>query len=55
MTATLLDGKATAAGTFANNGEREFLSPEPGEATDWVLVLDDVAKNYPVPGARAKD
>ncbi len=47
-------GEATAAGSFANEGEREFVSPTPGEVMDWVLVLDDAAKNFPPPGARAK-
>ncbi len=44
------DGKATAIGTFTNSGEREFISPNPGEDIDWVLVLDDAAKNFPRPG-----
>ncbi len=46
------DGKATAIGTFENKGEREFTPPDKGEMLDWVLVLDDVAKNYPPPGTR---
>ena len=46
------DGQAAAIGEFANTGEREFTPPDKGEMLDWVLVLDDVAKNYPVPGAR---
>jgi hypothetical protein len=46
------DGKATAIGTFENKGQREFTPPAYGEMIDWVLVLDDVAKNYPAPGAR---
>ena len=45
------DGKATQIGTFANTGEHEFVSPEQGELIDWVLVLDDAAKNYPAPGS----
>ncbi len=44
------DGKATAIGEFANDGEREFTPPDPGEHLDWVLVLDDVANGYPPPG-----
>lgn len=44
------DGKATALGTFGNKGVREFTPPDYGEMTDWVLVLDDAAKNYPEPG-----
>jgi len=46
------DGKAKAIGTFPNEGEREFTPPDKGEMLDWVLVLDDAAKNYPAPGTR---
>lgn len=46
------DGKATAIGTFDNKGERQFTPPDKGEMIDWVLVLDDAAKNYPAPGSR---
>ena len=45
-------GAATRIGEFANTGERAFVSPEPGENLDWVLVLDDAARNYPPPGSR---
>ncbi len=48
------DGSAAAIGEFPNTGEREFISPNPGEALDWVLVLDDAAKNFPAPGQPAK-
>lgn len=44
------DGQATAIGDFSNTGEREFTPPDNGEMLDWVLVLDDAAKNYPPPG-----
>jgi len=44
------DGRATAAGTFANSGEREFIPPDAGELLDWVLVLDDAARKYAPPG-----
>ena len=44
------DGKAAAFGEFPNTGEREFIPPDKGEMLDWVLVLDDAAKNYPAPG-----
>ncbi len=43
-------GKATDAGTFSNTGQRTFISPDPGEALDWILVLDDASKKYPAPG-----
>jgi hypothetical protein len=39
-------------GEFPNTGEREFTAPAKGELLDWVLVLDDAAKTYPVPGSR---
>lgn len=48
------DGKATEIGTFANQGEREFVTPDQGEMLDWVLVLDDASKRYPAPGTVAK-
>jgi hypothetical protein len=38
-------------GEFSNAGERTFTPPNPGELLDWVLVLDDVSKNYPPPGS----
>jgi hypothetical protein len=44
------DGKATAIGEFPTAGEPDFISPSPGELTDWVLVLDDAAKGFPPPG-----
>ena len=44
------DGSATEIGTFANTGEHVFVPPTPGEALDWVLVLDDAARNYGAPG-----
>lgn len=43
-------GKATKIGKFANTGEKTFISPEPGEMSDWILVLDDASKKYPAPG-----
>ncbi len=47
------DGSAAAIGEFENTGEREFTPPNPGEALDWVLVLDDAAKGFPPPGTHA--
>jgi hypothetical protein len=44
------DGRATRIGSFPNTGERTFTPPDPGEMVDWVLVLDDAARNYPAPG-----
>jgi hypothetical protein len=45
------DGHAASIGTFSNTGEREFTPPDAGEMLDWVLVLDDEARNYPPPGS----
>jgi hypothetical protein len=44
------NGQAEEIGTFENKGARKFTTPTDGEMLDWVLVLDDVAKNYPKPG-----
>lgn len=46
------NGKAIRIGKFANMGTQSFNSPEPGENTDWILVLDDASKKYPAPGAK---
>ncbi len=46
------DGKAEAIGEFPNTGERKFISPTPGEALDWILVLDDASQRFPPPGAQ---
>lgn len=40
-------GNARPAGEHAAQAEVEF---QPPSAEDWVLVLDDAAKNYPPPG-----
>lgn len=44
-------GKPFRQLTHAN--DKLTLDPpgEPGEGNDWILVLDDAAKGYPVPGA----
>lgn len=47
-------GKATEIGEFENSGEQQFVPPDDGELLDWVLVLDEAAKNYPPPGQSAK-
>ncbi|MCX7664944.1 MAG: glycoside hydrolase family 140 protein [Gemmataceae bacterium] len=44
------NGKATLIGEFPNTEKRKFTPPDVGELLDWVLVLDDAAKNYPAPG-----
>jgi hypothetical protein len=44
-------GKAKMSGDFAKADTREFTTPSGGTDDDWVLVLDDAAKKYPVPGS----
>jgi hypothetical protein len=44
------NGEAAVIGEFLNTGEQEFTPPDYGEMLDWILVLDDVSKNYPPPG-----
>ncbi|HTH48446.1 MAG TPA: glycoside hydrolase family 140 protein [Candidatus Limnocylindria bacterium] len=44
------DGAATEIGTFRKDGPRQFIPPNPEEGLDWVLVLDDAARNFPPPG-----
>jgi hypothetical protein len=43
-------GAATAIDAIENGGTREFVPPSEGFGADWVLVLDDAAKNYGAPG-----
>lgn len=43
-------GHAARIGTFDNTGTATFVSPEPGELTDWVLVMDDASCGYKAPG-----
>jgi len=42
-------GKATAMGIFRNQKKMAFEPPTSVPGEDWVLVLDDAAKNYPTP------
>ncbi|HEU5077592.1 MAG TPA: glycoside hydrolase family 140 protein [Opitutaceae bacterium] len=46
------DGHAESLGEINKSAEKEFTPPSLGEALDWILVLDDAAKNYPAPGSR---
>jgi len=48
-------GGAISAGAFANSGTWEFDPPgKTARGNDWVLVLDDDAKNFPRPGITRK-
>jgi hypothetical protein len=47
------EGGANPAGEFEKKGAMEFVPPvsdKQGEPDDWVLVLDDVSKQYHSPG-----
>jgi hypothetical protein len=47
-------GKADSAGDFPKSESHEFTPPKApeNEGLDWVLVLDDAARNFPPPGQR---
>jgi hypothetical protein len=44
-------GQAHSIDPFEKSPERDFMSPNPGEEVDWVLVLDDAACGFPPPGS----
>ena len=44
------NGETKDAGRFPNKGQREFIPPDSGYGHDWVLIIDDSGKNYPLPG-----
>ena len=46
------DGSSQLIGEFPKTETRSFAPPLPGEQIDWVLVVDDAAKDYPPPGRR---
>jgi hypothetical protein len=46
------NGKALKEGNFGNTGTQSFISPDPGENLDWILVLDDASKKFPAPGSK---
>jgi hypothetical protein len=43
------DGKAIDLDNVINKGTKKFTPPSSGYGQDWILVLDDVAKNYAKP------
>ncbi len=45
-------GAATPAGEHAVIYQKNFTPPAGGKENDWVLVLDDAARNYPAPGPK---
>jgi len=48
------NGEVKAMGTFPKKSREEFTPPTSGYGHDWVLVLDDAARNYPSPGTTTK-
>lgn len=36
--------------SFSRRDEKSFLSPNPGEAVDWILVLDNTERLFAPPG-----
>jgi hypothetical protein len=45
-------GKSTKIGEFPASWTRSFISPDPGELLDWVLVLDDASRGFAAPGSK---
>jgi hypothetical protein len=45
-------GTATHIEDFPKPEGRQFTPPSSGRGNDWVLVLDDAAKNFPPPGTK---
>lgn len=43
------DGRTISLGEFDNTGTKEFTPTSVGRGSDWLLVLDNAAKQYPVP------
>lgn len=43
-------GAARVIGEFPTDQQGEFTPPSSGPSSDWVLVLDDTDKAYPLPG-----
>jgi len=43
-------GTSTHIEDFPKTESRTFTPPSSGRGNDWVLVLDDAAKNFPAPG-----
>lgn len=42
-------GKITAGTDIINKGQQKFTAPSTGYGQDWILILDDAAKNYDQP------
>ena len=44
------NGEAQAAGKFSKKSQQAFTPPSSGYGHDWVLIIDDASKGYPLPG-----
>ena len=44
------NGEVKEAGKSAKQSQVEYTPPTSGYGHDWVLILDDASRNYPVPG-----
>ena len=42
------NGELKKADQVTNKGQQKFTPPSSGYGQDWVLILDDVSKNYPI-------
>ena len=42
------NGETTKPELINNKGQQKFTPPTSGYGNDWVLVMDDVSKNYAV-------
>jgi hypothetical protein len=42
-------GDTVSSEEIDTTGTREFIAPAEGFGSDWVLIVDDVSKNYPLP------
>lgn len=43
------NGKAEEIGKIENSGTKQFDPPASGYGQDWILILDDASKDYPIP------
>ena len=44
------NGEYREAGKHSGKAQQEFVPPSSGYGHDWVLIIDDATKNYPLPG-----
>ena len=49
------DGKVTEIGQFPRGAGKSFETPKSGRIWDWILVLDNVTKGFPLPGTASEE